>query len=461
MSQLNDTTTYRPLPGPPDGRIIMENLKSILQKYNRLYNHGTTTVMLNSAQFLLEPLLTENYKSGTFDILPKVHKTPLKGRPIVGSCKCLITNASILLDKLLQPVMQSLPTFIKNSNELITTLETSPTTHLLAADITSLYPSIDIQEVLHALRFTLTNAKFSNIELIMELTTWVPTNNYIIFNNLHYLQIKGVAMGTNVAVVFSCIYMSYIKQRTLQTCLLSPNFSNPTLNKRFIDDLILFFNNKYSAEHFVNTLNEQHQNIKATYEASDTSAVFLDVKIFNGKRFNSFSRLDFNTFQKPINVYQYLPLQSFHPTHVHKAWIVAELRRYLVRTSVHDDFIRIKAFFFFRLYHRRHNSEILNELFAPFNLYPYYINIIRNNLLEKIQKNQKINSDVSIPLIFKTTFNPSHQSTKLNRILSFKNSTLIFDKDYAKLSQGKDHPIICFKNNKSIQRLLIQSKFEY
>ena len=55
--------------------------------------------------------------------LPKIHKTPLKLRPIVSCTKGPMEEASAFLDRLLQPHMRKIKSCIKSSTDLINMLE--------------------------------------------------------------------------------------------------------------------------------------------------------------------------------------------------------------------------------------------------------------------------------------------------------------------------------------------------
>ena len=74
---------------------------------------------------------------------------------------------------------------------------------LLAADVESLYPSIDINRGLDALTAALkaNNTDRDTRHFIVQLTRWVLMNNVTEFNGKLYIQICGTAMGTPCAVV--------------------------------------------------------------------------------------------------------------------------------------------------------------------------------------------------------------------------------------------------------------------
>jgi len=133
-------------------------------------------------------------------------------RPICASIGWITYIVSLYLDIILKPLMLTLPSYIMNSAALAKHLDEKtfpPTCALLAADVESLYPSIDINRGLDALDSALKdiNTDSDKRYFIVMLTRWVLLNNITEFNNKLYLQTRGTAMGTPCAVVIACIFM--------------------------------------------------------------------------------------------------------------------------------------------------------------------------------------------------------------------------------------------------------------
>lgn len=77
--------------------------------------------------------------------LKKLHKTPISERPIVSGYNSVSENVSAYLDYILKPLMQTVPSYLKNTYELLDHLnsKTFPEDCLLCiVDAGSLYPSI-------------------------------------------------------------------------------------------------------------------------------------------------------------------------------------------------------------------------------------------------------------------------------------------------------------------------------
>ena len=134
--------------------------------------------------------------------------------------------------------------FIYSSHQLISSLQkislnrSQPPPCLAEADVVSMYPSIDLNHGLHNINGLLIKHSIPNRKFIIQLLHWVLHNNFLVYKNHLYLQIKGVAMGTNVAVTFSCLYLSTLESQAYSN-LLNSNLPNcpPILLRRFIDDI--------------------------------------------------------------------------------------------------------------------------------------------------------------------------------------------------------------------------------
>ena len=88
---------------------------------------------------------------------PKIHKANNPGRPIVSACSCPTELISSYLDKVMTPIVKSLPSYIKDSNhalEIFRNFNFSGENKIIfTMDITSLYTVIPNNEGLQALKY--------------------------------------------------------------------------------------------------------------------------------------------------------------------------------------------------------------------------------------------------------------------------------------------------------------------
>ena len=73
----------------------------------------------NISKKLFSSLFIKNNKLGSFNILPKIHKSKFGTRPIINCIKHPTANLALLIDGLLQPFVQNSESFIKDSQNLI------------------------------------------------------------------------------------------------------------------------------------------------------------------------------------------------------------------------------------------------------------------------------------------------------------------------------------------------------
>ena len=135
-------------------------------------------------QYLIQP----DVKPGRFYILPKVHKPSNPGRPILSSNSHPTERISHFIDHHLQPnyhlMLKTLTIFSINS--LLVTL-----------DVSSLYTNIPHNEGINACDHFLCTDPHNTIPTgtICDLIRMILTINNFTFNDSHYLQIHGTAMG--------------------------------------------------------------------------------------------------------------------------------------------------------------------------------------------------------------------------------------------------------------------------
>ena len=152
-------------------------------------------------QYLIQP----DVKPGRFYILPNVHKSCNPGRPIVSSNSHPTERISHFIDHHLQPLVHKLPSYVKHTNDFLNKLLTIgklPSNSLLVTlDVSSLYTNIPHNEGINACDHLLRTDPHNTIPTgtICDLIRMILTMNNFTFNDSHYLQIHGTAMGTKMA----------------------------------------------------------------------------------------------------------------------------------------------------------------------------------------------------------------------------------------------------------------------
>ena len=350
---LQNGETYRVIVDLPSISSQYELLLNILDRFS--VDHTS-----NLAKFMLQGknnIKTTN--AAKFYVLPKMHKVPIVGRPIVSNINYTTYHASKWLHESLEPLLATFPSYLKDSKQAILDIEQLKVPKycvLVTADVTNLYPSIHTPLGLAALREILskeTNWSTDKIEFIVQLSEWVLNNMYLTFCDTHYLQTNGTAMGTPFAVVYAIIYLHHHESTVMSKLRFKPIYF-----KRFIDDIIVIVQSKEQGIKFLSTYNDIQKNIILTSNQG-SSVDFLDITIFKGPRLEVLNILDIKTFQKPQNKYLYIPPTSYHNSRVFSNLIASELKRYCITCSVVSDFEGIKKIFFERLQQRGYSQELI------------------------------------------------------------------------------------------------------
>ena len=285
MEHLLDHSTYTEANDEDPDKRVME----IIKEYADEYTPDVLTEKENEYISEFSPI------SSKFYCLPKIHKSKeiekimgerpadnlkmpepqnIPGRPIVGSPNCPTNKLSNLMDLILKPLVFKVRSYVKDSFHFLEMLPQNVDfeSSFVTFDVSSLYTNISHDLALEAISYwidkhpeDLVESRFSK-EFVMKGIELILTLNYFVFDDKWYLQIKGVAVGTKVAVVLAILTVGYLEIK-LYTIL--PNyFSNDYCLyiikwwKRFIDDCFILWKkseNLQLFEELLNTLNQIYQ----------------------------------------------------------------------------------------------------------------------------------------------------------------------------------------------------------
>jgi hypothetical protein len=191
---------------------ILSRLKSILipfKKQGEGWKHVVESIFRDSTKAV------EGGRLCAFYIIWKLHKAAnasgLRSRPIAAAIEYVTGPASHFLHSQLKEAVWKHPHVLKDSMELIRTVRglrfnADEQIMLTAADVNALYPSIQLERGMAALRWFMhhhTSFNQTLKDLCLRLAHFVLTNNYVTCKELGgaiYRQIVGTAMGTSFSV---------------------------------------------------------------------------------------------------------------------------------------------------------------------------------------------------------------------------------------------------------------------
>ena len=171
-------------------------------------------------------------------------------------------------------------------------------------DIISPYTVIPNDEGLRALKhfFDQRTVKEPSSETLLRLAELVLTLNCFSFGGNYYKQTNGVAMGTKMGPSYANLFVGFIEHQFFSQY----HGPKPELYSRYIDDCIRATSStREELTQFITAVNSFHPALKYTWEISDTSLAFIDIKISCT-----------SVYYKPTDSHSYLLYSSSHPSHV-------------------------------------------------------------------------------------------------------------------------------------------------
>jgi hypothetical protein len=302
-----------------------------------------------------------------FYLTMKVHKTPLKTRPIVSCSGSLLFALGIWIDDKLQPVARRQKSYFKSSYVLkqqLLALDLPPNAKLFTSDAVSMYTSIPTAQALREIaRYLRRNrALFPDVPVnaLVDALTIVMQNNVVQFGDTHWLQLSGAAMGTPPAPPYATLFYAIFEDTLLE------EFSdNLFYYRRFIDDILGIWVPSPTPEEdilawnrFKARLSDFHDLTWETEERS-LSCIFMDLTITIHD-----SKIATSLYSKPLNLYLYLPPQSSHPPGVLSGLISGMIFRiYTLCSDLTDVRVRLQDFWN-RLLARGYTAITITTLFS-------------------------------------------------------------------------------------------------
>lgn len=296
--------------------------------------------------------------------LKKLHKNPISVRPIVSNINSPTRLLSLFIDKLLKPIVETKQHILRNSTNVIIELEQLHLTDnsiLVTADVKSLYPSIPIDESIEVILGYLEDQKDPTnppIYVLKQILNYILHYNCFQFCDLHFLQVRGVAMGTPMAPNYANLYMSHLEENYIFKL---PN--QPTYYRRYIDDILLIYD--HSTEkltQFQSELNSIRPTIQFTFETSTTTVTYLDINIIKDN-----NRIRIEPHFKPTNTFSYVKPSSNHHNSVFKGIYRGENIRILRNSTTETTYLQTMDFLKHKFQNRGYINIIARNPPEPFD----------------------------------------------------------------------------------------------
>ena len=384
--------------------------------------------------------MINNPRLARFYLLPKIHKrlSRVPGRPVVSHVGFHTERISSFIDFHLQPLAQNVKSYIKDTNDFLCKLKNirklPEDAIMVTIDVVGLYPSIPHEEGLSAMKTALDKRaeKAVSTESLCELAELVLKNNIFEFNEKVYRQLRGTAIGTKMAPPYAILFLAELEERFLESCELKPE-----VWVRYIDDIFMIWTHgEEKLKKFLEDLNNFHETIKFTSEASRDVVNFLDVKVSLKNGF-----LSSDLYVKPTDTHQFLHPSSCHPFHCKKAIPFSQALRLNRICSEDDDFENRCEELYGWLRERGYQHKLVEEQIKR------ACDFDREDLLSKGKPPRK--NILSLNIEYNSAFR------KIYKVLRELECILQGDTQHRKVF--KDTPLIGFSNGKSLKNILVRA----
>ena len=278
----------------------------------------------------------EHHSSQVEDPLPyfyltmKVHKKPLKSRPIVSFSGSLFHSLGVWIDTHLQKVAKSFPSYIESSFDLIKdfrNLNLPLNCRIFTADAVSMYANIDTETAITAIHdYIVANQnKFPYLPVtpLTEALEIIMRHNVFQFGDTFWKQLSGTAMGAPPAPTYANASFATHENTIL------PKYQNQlAYYKRYIDDVFGIWIPHPSQPTDTLLWQEFQRDINSwngldwIFSPRSEELVFLDVNISLQDQ-----KLKTTLYEKPMNLHLYLSSRSSHPPGVLHGLIAGHIYR--------------------------------------------------------------------------------------------------------------------------------------
>ena len=349
---LDDVSNYVPLSEHQKLAYIEKKIKEVESLASQVVDNKQLSRFLT--QFVPEP--EDGQRNYHYDQLrrvnipkfygiPKIHKNPVKCRPIAPCHSALQNPAAKLLSKLLKPIIGECRYIISGTKQLTDALrnvklqEGRPWT-LITGDVVAFYPNIPLDD---AEAFTIITWKKWLRKQPQETQDRLPTTEQFrdIFRTAMtdllvsgqdgqvYLQIKGLAMGVASSPDVANLYGFYHEEFQLR-----PIEHNLAFYGRYIDDIfaIVYQDHPSGQRLHAKALMEHHVHYTGcTIEWGEqtNSLAFLDLWIYK----DGDHSLQWKPYRKPFNHLERIPWDSAHPLDIKRGTFIGELSRLATLSS--------------------------------------------------------------------------------------------------------------------------------
>jgi hypothetical protein len=339
---LSDVNNYRCLEHNEAINILNEKcteMESLAQLAYQHVDHLEGTV----ADFLRSKITLrgQSHHIPHFYGIPKIHKSPVKMRPIIPCHTAIQNPAAKYVSKKLKPLIQEAATVIHGTKDLAQKLSklvinTTRKWYIVTGDVVAFYPNIPLNHCLDIV-YNMYFEFYWNIrmhddplntpkqELFRRCLEIGNTNLITQFENKIYLQLNGLAMGVADSPDLANLYGYHFEKR-------SNVLNHPDIfyYGRYIDDClaIAYAESEQQAVDLLANL-VKFDNCTITWDCSESHQPFLDMLLYKDED----NTLQHMPYRKNGNHQERIPWISAHPYDVKRGTFYGEMSRLATLSS--------------------------------------------------------------------------------------------------------------------------------
>ena len=239
----------------------------------------------------------------------KLHKPNKTVRPITAAYCSPMAGLDKFINDYIRKLGITSPYSVRNSihlTDLLEKLTIDQHSVMVSFDIENLYPSIPTQDTLNILEQVLSSKRINPVEMydILTITKHLTSNNFAQFNDRFYRAEDGLPMGMSCSGVLAEVFLHDMEKKIMQSYFKQ----HIIFYGRYVDDIIVIWNNQHDIQDFHDFLNSIDDRIRFTIELeSQCKLNFLDITI--ERRTTHFL---YNIYRKPTNSNSVIPADSHH-----------------------------------------------------------------------------------------------------------------------------------------------------
>lgn len=347
---------------------------------------GGTNIM----NYIMEPFRNE-LKICQLQGLPKLHKPGKKMRLVFNLAGHPCQNLQKFLAKSIDHIVLKFPTLLTNVLELLHDLkdrEFNGEETLTIADISNFFPNVDLKyaidtalqfikedSTMHIFgkRYPSESGKAFQVQHWRQLFELAFKNIEFMFNEIIYLQVKGVPIGSSCGPQLANLALhNHIKPKIGKLARLL----GTVCFKIYFDDLFAIFEctDQFMIRQLINNLLERSPNrfdedsfiFMQIKDLVHKPIAYLDIELYAVKQENNKYKLLHRVYTKPCGVYQYVPWRSAHPPATKRGIIKGECIRRMRLCSTLQDWTTTKIDLKKKLINRGYPESVINNIQSSF-----------------------------------------------------------------------------------------------